>query len=161
MNIFVLDEDPRKAAEMLCDRHVVKMCVETAQILSGVMLRRGMELYEDMPKPQNLNHPVIVAADNDNAINWVLDYNIALLDEFQYRFAKKHAYHDVAMVYIIELMTLFFKTSCKDLAKCCGDLDVEKLDIVSAYRRYYTEVKKPQLLEKNLWHFTKQEDWTI
>jgi hypothetical protein len=49
MNIFVLDDDPKKAAEMLCDRHVVKMCVETAQILSGVMLRRGMELYDDMP----------------------------------------------------------------------------------------------------------------
>jgi hypothetical protein len=160
MNIFVLDNDPAKAVAMLADCHVRKQCVETAQILSGVMLRRGMPLYDEMPKPQNVNHPVIVAADNDNAINWVLDYNVALLDEFQYRFAKKHAYRGVAMVYIIELMTLFFKTSCKDLAKCCGDMDTEKLDIVTAYRRYYTEVKKPQLLEKNLWHFTKQEDWT-
>lgn len=160
MNIFVLDENPKKAAEKLCDRHVVEMCVETAQILSGVMLRRGMPLYDDMPKPQNVNHPVIVAADNDNAINWVLDYNVALLDEFQHRFGKKHKYDEVAMVYIIELIVMFPRTNCNELAKCCGDLDVEKLDIVSAYRKYYTEVKKPALLEKNMWNFTNRNDWT-
>ena len=62
MNIFVLDEYPSVAAQMLCDCHLRKMCVETAQILSGVMLRRGMELLDGMPRPQNVKHPVIVAA---------------------------------------------------------------------------------------------------
>ena len=62
MNIFVLDEIPAVAAQMLCDCHLRKMCVETAHILSGVMLRRGMALLDGMPKPQNINHPVIVAA---------------------------------------------------------------------------------------------------
>ena len=33
MNIFVIDHDPVKAAEMQCDKHVVKMIVESAQIL--------------------------------------------------------------------------------------------------------------------------------
>lgn len=160
MNIFVLDSDPAKAAEMLCDSHVRKMCLETAQILSGVMLRRNMELLEGMPKPQNVNHPVIVAADNDNAINWVLDYNIALLDEFQHRFNKKHKYDGHAMEYVLNLLVMNFSTDCANLAKCCGDLDVEKLDVVSAYRKYYTEVKKPALTEKNMWKFTKREDWT-
>ena len=160
MNIFVLDTDPGKAVEMLCDCHVRKMCVETAQILSGVMLRRGVELHDDMPKPQNINHPVIAAADNENAINWILDYNIALLDEFNYRFGHRHAYDDLGMAYIMELMVINFSTNCANLAKCCGDLDVENLDIVSAYRKYYTEVKKPALLEKNMWKFTKREDWT-
>lgn len=36
LNIFYLDHDPRQAAQFHCDRHVVKMCVETAQILSTV-----------------------------------------------------------------------------------------------------------------------------
>lgn len=52
MNIFVLDTNPAKAAAMLCDCHVRKMCMETSQILSAVMLRRGLELYPEMPKPQ-------------------------------------------------------------------------------------------------------------
>ena len=33
MNIFVLDEDPKVAARMQCDKHVVKMIVESAQML--------------------------------------------------------------------------------------------------------------------------------
>ena len=36
MNIFVLDEDPRVSAEMVCDKHVVKMIIESAQMLSTV-----------------------------------------------------------------------------------------------------------------------------
>ena len=34
MNIFILHEDPVVAAQMLCDRHVPKMIVESAQMLS-------------------------------------------------------------------------------------------------------------------------------
>ena len=34
MNIFVLDKDPVVAAQMLCDKHVSKMIVESAQMLS-------------------------------------------------------------------------------------------------------------------------------
>jgi hypothetical protein len=34
MNIFALDRDPFQAAQMHCDRHVIKMIVEYAQLLS-------------------------------------------------------------------------------------------------------------------------------
>ena len=34
MNIFVLDNDPKLAAQYQCDKHVVKMIVESAQMLS-------------------------------------------------------------------------------------------------------------------------------
>ena len=37
MNIFVLDTDPVKCAQSHCDKHVVKMVLETAQLLSTVM----------------------------------------------------------------------------------------------------------------------------
>ena len=36
MNIFVLDSDPVVSAQMMCDKHVVKMIVESAQMLSTV-----------------------------------------------------------------------------------------------------------------------------
>ena len=36
MNIFILDEDPHVAAQMLCDKHVPKMIIESAQMLSTV-----------------------------------------------------------------------------------------------------------------------------
>ena len=34
MNIFYLDRDPKIAAQMMCDKHVVKMILESAQMLS-------------------------------------------------------------------------------------------------------------------------------
>ena len=33
MNIFYVDKDPKVAAQMMCDKHVVKMILEYAQIL--------------------------------------------------------------------------------------------------------------------------------
>lgn len=161
MNIFVLDENPTKAAIMLCDCHLRKMCVETAQILSGVMLRRGMELLDGMPKPQNINHPVIMAVDTPEKINWVWFYFFYLLREYYVRFGKHHKYTQIHHLYHKELVTNGVDEDCASLAKCCGDLDVVDIDIVTAYRHYYTEVKKPQLQAKNLWKFTRREDWTI
>lgn len=161
MNIFVLDENPYVAVQMLCDCHLRKMCVETAQILSGVMLRRGMELLDGMPKPQHVNHPVIVAV-NDSVLgqNWTLLYALNLGNEYYHRFGKLHTYDDLFDKYE-RLLCVHCKGALPyNLAKCCGDLDVSGLDIVSAYRKYYLEVKKPQLQSKGLWKFTNRKDWT-
>ena len=37
MNIFVLDRDPVKAAQMMCDKHIVKMIIESFQMFSSVI----------------------------------------------------------------------------------------------------------------------------
>lgn len=161
MNIFVLNENPMKAAQMLCDCHLRKMCVETAQILSGVILRRGMELLDGMPKPQNINHPVIVAAAaTPEATQWVVDYNEHLHIEYMYRFGKAHAYNDLSMDYLARLDITVVQPSCKNLSNCTGCAATKHLDIVTAYRKYYKEIKKPQLQAKGLWKFTSREDWT-
>lgn len=161
MNIFVLDKNPITAAQMLCDCHLRKMCVETAQILSGVMLRRGIVLCEGMPKPQNINHPVIVAAaSSEEAINWTCFYFYSILREFHIRFKKRHKYFTIFPLYLDALVGIDLSDDHSNLAKCCGDLDVSGLDIVSAYRKYYTEVKKLALQAKGLWQFTYRKDWT-
>ena len=49
MNVFYLDEDPRQCAEWMVDRHVVKMIVETAQLLSTAhRLLDGEELIVEL-----------------------------------------------------------------------------------------------------------------
>ena len=45
MNIFILDEDPAEAARQQCDKHVVKMIVESAQMLSTA--HRMLDGYKD------------------------------------------------------------------------------------------------------------------
>ena len=58
MNIFVLDRDPIKSAEMMCDAHVVKMIVESCQLLSTDDRIRGMNSDVDiLYKATHENHP--------------------------------------------------------------------------------------------------------
>lgn len=47
MNIFYVDKNPEKAAEMLVDKHVVKMILESAQMLSTAHRVLDGEEYED------------------------------------------------------------------------------------------------------------------
>ena len=113
-----------------------------------------------MPKPQNIKHPVIVAIDDPKSFNWVIYYFVCLNTEYCRRFNKLHKYANLQDAYFNALKASGAGLDCSTLAKCCGDLDVSNMDIVTAYRKYYTEVKKPQLAAKNLWKFTEREDWT-
>ena len=168
MNIFVLDPDPEKAALMLCDCHVRKMCLETAQILSACMMLRNIPLDEDMPKPMSIEHPVILAINDASKLNWVLLYNVYLHNEYYKRFGKAHAYNYLCADYNrdmwvngVSLGSADWSTSAGyGLYPCVGDMSVFGLDVVEAYRKYYTTVKKPALLGKGLWKFTLREDWT-
>ena len=50
MNIFNLHEDTKKSAQMHCDKHVVKMIIEYAQLMSTAhRILDGVE-YEDRTK---------------------------------------------------------------------------------------------------------------
>ena len=51
MNIFFLDENPKHAAQMQCDKHVVKMVLETAQMLSTAARARGHDVGYNLPIP--------------------------------------------------------------------------------------------------------------
>ena len=60
MNIFYLDEDPILAAQMHCDKHVVKMILESAQLLSTAhRLLDGNKLADErgLYKATHINHP--------------------------------------------------------------------------------------------------------
>ena len=55
MNIFAVDKDAKKAAQQLCDKHVVKMILESAQMLCSI--------FEDAPyKRAFYNHPCTIWA---------------------------------------------------------------------------------------------------
>ena len=50
MNIFVTDPDPVASAQCLPDKHVVKMPLETCQMLSIVASAQWGHGYGDLPK---------------------------------------------------------------------------------------------------------------
>lgn len=88
MNIFVLHDDPTIAASMSCDKHVVKMILETAQMLSTVAHSHGqVPPYRATHK----NHPCTVWAGETKANwDWLIAHGLALSAEYTARYGKVH-----------------------------------------------------------------------
>ena len=64
MNIFILDESPIISAQMQCDKHIVKMPLETAQMLCSVWHRYGQA--DRVPyKEAHRNHPCTLWAGDE------------------------------------------------------------------------------------------------
>ena len=86
MNIFVLDEDPVVAAKYACDKHVVKMILESAQMLCSVY-PEGTAPY----KRSFYNHPCTkwVRASTQN-YDWLINHAMALCFEYTRRYDKVH-----------------------------------------------------------------------
>ena len=89
MNIFYLDKDPVVAAKVQYNKHVVKMILESAQMLCTAHRYYG---NEDVPyKTAHLNHPsTIWCRENDKQYRWLFNHMLALGDEYTRRYGKKH-----------------------------------------------------------------------
>jgi hypothetical protein len=88
MNIFAVDRDPGVAARALCDRHVVKMTLETAQILCTVVHGLGGRAPY---KPTHARHPCVMWAGARRAnYDWLVEHGLALAAEFRRRFGGVH-----------------------------------------------------------------------
>lgn len=93
MNIFVLDTDPYKCAVYHNDKHVVKMILETAQLLCGVHWVGGSEAPY---KLSHRNHPCAIWSREciENYI-WLCDLGMALSREYSHRYNKRHKSQDI------------------------------------------------------------------
>jgi hypothetical protein len=88
MNIFAVDRDPRRAARCLGDRHVVKMTLETAQILCTVARLHG---HRAPYRSTHVHHPCVVwAAERHANFRWLVLHGLALAEEYERRFGRKH-----------------------------------------------------------------------
>ena len=95
MNIFYLDRDPKIAAQMMCDKHVVKMILESAQILSTAHRVLDGDDYADkygLYKIAHKNHPSTIWA-RSGGLNylWLYNHMRALMQEYTHRYGKIHA----------------------------------------------------------------------
>ena len=90
MNIFYLHKDPYKAAEVQYNKHVVKMILESAQMLCTA--HHHYDENTDVPyKKAHYNHPsTIWTRQNKNHYRWLFNHMIALGDEYTARYGKIH-----------------------------------------------------------------------
>ena len=92
MNIFYLHDDPIYCAQMHCDKHVVKMILEYAQLLSTAHHEIDGTPSIDCYKPTHKNHPSAIWARNSrNNYRWLWWLLYGLQDEYTYRYGKVHA----------------------------------------------------------------------
>lgn len=90
MNIFITSPSPTKCARFLDDKRLVKMCLETAQILSTTLRCYGYtgEVY----KISHVNHPASIwVRQNQSNYRWTLAHFRALCEEYTRRYGKVHA----------------------------------------------------------------------
>jgi len=93
LNIFYLHEDPRKAAEYQYNKHVVKMILESAQMLCTAHHCYGdKHQVENTPyKQAHLNHPSTVwTRRSKSTYMWLYNHMMALGNEYTKRYGKTH-----------------------------------------------------------------------
>lgn len=136
MNIFVLDRDIKTCAQYHCDKHVVKMILEYAQLLSSVHRVAGDNIgYELTHK----NHPCAIwARTSRENYDWLMELSLEVGDEYTYRYNKVHK-----SIGVIESLPYPDLTSIglTEFPKCVAD-DLKVIpDVVEAYREYYRRDK--------------------
>jgi hypothetical protein len=138
MNVFAVDRDPVRAARALCDRHVVKMTLETAQILCTAARVR---LRQRAPyRPTHANHPCVTWAATRRANwEWLVRHGLALADVYERRYGRVHPSRAV-----IAGMARAGPPPSKGRRQRFAQVMPERYrgrDPVAAYRRYYAGEK--------------------
>lgn len=140
MNIFILSDCPKVSAEMMCDKHIVKMPTESMQMISTIMELYG---FSAPMKPVMLNHPCTKwARESSSNFGFLVDHCLALCKEYTARYGKKHKVETYLEEYEIGITDTeyFLKTNSGSLRTPFAQAMPDKYkneDAVKAYRDYY------------------------
>lgn len=152
MNIFAIDPSPEIAAKNLNDQHVVKMIVESAQILSTVQRLTGNDdpfLY----RPTHEKHPCILwVMESKENYRWLYRHYVALGAEYTYRYFRVH--RSLALIDSLidppESLPNIPQTPFKQVVP----KEYKNDDSVEAYRQYYLGRK----IRKSFWTNRKKSE---
>jgi hypothetical protein len=136
MNIFVLDYEPTVAARYHCDKHVVKMILETAQILCTAQHRHGARPEDTPYRAAYVNHPCTRwAGDSKSNYLWLVQLGQELGTEYTRRYGKVHK---CALV-IAQVATPPAAMAAGGLTRFAQAMpdQYKHADAVVAYRAYY------------------------
>ena len=142
MNIFHLHKDPKICAKYHCDKHVVKMILETAQMLSTAY-RRNFGDNNELYKTAYPKHPMTIwVGDSGGNFFWALKLLSHLCNQYNKRYKRIHKSN--------KILTLFYtkytkwqdwKTDFTPPPQCMPD-QYKHEDYITAYKQYYIGEKK-------------------
>lgn len=140
MNIFFLDDDIKKCAEYHCDKHVVKMILEYAQLLCT-----ALHFYKiDAPyRATHKNHPCSIWV-KQSLSNWIFLYKLcqSLNDEYMYRYDRIIPHKSYLTIKDLRQKAVFNDIGLTEPAQAMPDDCKMTNNAVLAYRKYYIQYKK-------------------
>jgi hypothetical protein len=148
MNIFFLDENPKLSAQYHVDKHVVKMILETAQLLCSVHHVTD-QVNDQVPyKLSHKNHPCAIWAREslDNYL-YLCELGLELCKEYTYRYEKRHKSQEVIEWCVTNKAQICYK-GLTEPPKAMPD-EYKVKDVVESYRNYYRGAKSGFAVWKN------------
>lgn len=150
MNIFFLAHDPIQCAREHCDKHVVKMILEYAQLLSTAHhMIDGEHVPDGIYKCTHKNHPSAVwARENTEHYLWLYELFIALCDEYTHRYHKVHK-TDEKLRDVLKRPPRYLEHGCLlEPPQCMPEAYKCEGDTIQAYRDYYMNGKDQTWITK-------------
>jgi len=145
MNIFYIDPCPVKAAQMQCDKHVVKMVLESSQMLCAAhhVVEGGA------PVPYRLahkNHPSTVwVRSNRKHYDWLYRHFQGLSEEYTKRYGKVHLSWEKCHMLLLCAPSGIPDTDWSDPPQCMPD-ECKRDTSLEGYTEYYFNYK-PKVID--------------
>lgn len=138
MNIFVLDTKIEKCAQYHCDQHVVKMILESVQMLCTALNKKG---FTTPYKSTHAKHPCVLWVEEsfDNFL-WLQALTIALNNEYRFRFDKTSDHKSISVLENISNFTYDSK-GLTEFPQAMPDAYKVPGNAVEAYRQFYLAEK--------------------
>jgi len=143
MNIFYLHAIASKAAEYHCDKHVVKMILETAQLLYSAHWMLNPEgLHEDAYRKTHVNHPCAIwVRESLSNYRWLAELGYWLCREYRYRYGNKTHKTEARLLWLRENPPAGLVDIGTTPPRQAMPDENKHPDPVTAYRTYYLENK--------------------
>ena len=152
MNIFYFDKCPVKSAEAQPDKMLVKMPLETAQMLCTAHRVLDGDDYADsvgLYKTAYKNHPCTVwARQSSGNYEWLYTHFLALGMEYTYRYGKQHASITKLAKPLMQFPKNIHQGDMTPLAQAMPD-EYKDDDPIVAYRNYVIHEKHYAQWNKN------------
>ena len=143
LNIFFLSPNPKRCAAQHCDKHVVKMIIEYAQLLSTAHhVIDGDAARSDIYRVTHKNHPSAVwVRQSAEHYGYVKDLLVELCGEYTRRYGKVHkTERTVLPALLLPPKNMPMNGGWTNPPQCMPD-EYKAATTVQAYRTYYRSAK--------------------
>lgn len=152
MNIFILDTDIDLCAQYHCDQHVLKMILESVQLLCTALNKKG---FETPYKSTHLNHPCVLWVEKSYAnFIWLTKLTYALNNEYRYRYDRETNHKSISVLQKIQGHR-YADIGLTEFVQAMPDRYKVKGNAVLAYRQFYLGEK----IAFARWTKRKVPDW--